>query len=310
MTQQKSTFFLPYCNNGALSVHAQGILWFISAGLLSTLINTLMRVLTSDFDYHPLQLVFFYSVMGAMTYLPSVLKHRTHYLPHNSRLYLLRAFLEVGGFTLSFYALTLLPFATFTTLMFTVPIIGAVAAVWFLEEEMNRNKWLGLILGFIGIVIVSKPDMEMIHWAIALPLIASLCFAFCGVCIRKMALTDPPVRIAFVTLCLMSCITLPLAITHWQTPTMKHLPYLALLAIMAGSVQFSVGQALAKIKLTTAQPFMFLNLLWSSLLGWMVFDESVALATIIGGGVIIAGIIVSVRKSHAATAKMDVPDSL
>jgi drug/metabolite transporter (DMT)-like permease len=91
--------------------------------------------------------------------------------------------------------------------------------------------------------------------------------------------------------------TFPMAIPHWQTPSTTHIPYLMLLAVMAGAVQFCVGNALKHIKLTTAQPFMFLNLIWSALLGWLVFHEQVAFATILGAAFIIAGITLNVRRT-------------
>ncbi len=301
MNEEKSSLLLQPPLPSSSSSRNQGILWFMASGLFSVLINSLVRLLSGTFGYHPMQLVFFYSIMGATMYLPVMMRNVKLCRTPVPRLYLLRSALEVTGFTLSFYALQShsLPLAMFTTLMFTIPIIGSVAAVWFLGEVMTLHKWLGLFLGFVGILIVAHPDTYSLPKEVILPLLASVCFAFCGVCIRTMAThEEPPQRIAFLTLSLMACITTPLAITHWQTPAVNHLPYLALLAVMAGTVQFCVGSGLKRIKLTTAQPLMFLNLIWSSLLGWIVFGEPVAFATFIGAFFIIGGILVSLRRTR------------
>jgi drug/metabolite transporter (DMT)-like permease len=301
MTLNKSTTFSSSGRDSERINHVVGILWFMGSGFLSVCINTLMRVLTTDFHYHPLQLVFFYSIMGAAMYLPHVLRHRADYRLERPRLYVARALLEIGGFTLVFYSLTLLHFATMTVLMFTVPIIGALAAVWLLGESMTRNKWLGLLLGFGGICVVANPDVNALQWAVILPLGASLCFAFCAVCIRKLASSgQAPSKIAFTTLTLMALLSSPLALTHWHTPDVADTPYLLLLAVMVGAVQFCVGQALQKIPLTTAQPFMFFNLIWSSLIGFVLFDESVALATFLGSCLIVSGVALSVRRDSNA----------
>jgi drug/metabolite transporter (DMT)-like permease len=298
MALEKSSILSTSATQADVSHLMRGILWFCASGFLSTTINSLMRVLSEDMGYHPFQLVFFYSVMGAVMYLPLIAHEKGTFRSQNPKLYGLRSVLEVGGFTLTFFAITLIPFATFTTLMFTVPLIGAVAAVLFLGEHMTPQKWVGLALGFVGIVVVSKPDFSIAQWDLLLPLGASLCFALCGVLIRKMTLrSEPPKRIAFLTLSLMALLTLPLALSHWQTPSATHVPYLILLALMAGAVQFCVGNALKYIKLTTAQPFMFLNLLWSVALGWWLFEESVAWETVLGAAFIFAGILVSVRSA-------------
>jgi drug/metabolite transporter (DMT)-like permease len=304
MTLEKSSILLIGDAQVDASHLMRGILWFCASGVLSTAINSLIRLLSDEMGYHPFQLVFFYSLTGAMMYLPLMMREKGAFYTSYPKLYAMRSVLEVTGFTLTFFAITLIPFAMLTTMMFTVPLIGAVAAVFLLGEHMTPQKWLGLLLGFVGIVVVSQPDLQVAHWELLLPLFASLCFALCGVLIRKMALcTEPPKRIAFLTLSLMAVITLPLALQHWQTPTLSHLPYLMLLAIMAGAVQFCVGNALKYIKLTTAQPFMFLNLLWSAGLGWLLFEERVAWATILGAVFIFAGIIINVRgSSHKGEA--------
>ena len=299
MSEEKSSLLLQAEPKHPSETRLHGILWFMGSGLFSVLINSLIRLLSSRFGYHPMQLVFFYSVMGATMYLPVMLRDwRQCYTPV-PRFYLMRSALEVAGFSFSFYALQLksLPFSMFTTLMFTTPIIGSVAAVWCLGELMTRHKWLGLLMGFTGILIVAHPDTYAIPKGIILPLLASLCFAFCAVCIRTMSLHgEPPQRIAFLTLTLMALITFPLALAHWQTPTLAHIPYLALLAVMAGIVQFCVGSGLKRIKLTTAQPLMFLNLIWSSLLGWILFGEQVAFTTVLGGICIVGGILLSLKR--------------
>jgi drug/metabolite transporter (DMT)-like permease len=303
MNAQKSSILSGNVASGDTTHLIRGIMWFCASGFLSTAINSLIRLLSDDMGYHAFQLVFFYSLMGAVMYLPMVAHEKGAFHTPNPKLYAMRSILEVGGFTLTFFAITLIPFAMLTTLMFTVPLIGAVAAVFFLGEHMTIQKWAGLLFGFIGIVIVSKPDFAIARWELLLPLCASVCFALCGVLIRKMTLkAEPPKRIAFLTLSLMALLTLPLALQHWQTPALNHLPYLALLALMAGAVQFCVGNALKYIKLTTAQPFMFLNLLWSALFGWWLFHESVAWETILGALFIFTGIIVSIKSNKDSTA--------
>jgi drug/metabolite transporter (DMT)-like permease len=285
----------------ARAVRRAGIIWFCIAGLLSTIINLNMRFLNEAYGYHPFQLVFCYSLLGAALYLPSMVRGGLSLTTHCPRYYVLRALLEIAGFSCIFFALPHLPFTVLITLTFTTPLIGGVFAVWLLHEDMNWRKISGLVIGFVGIVTVTNPTSASFDWWYMLPVVAACFFALCGVLIRLMARTDPPTRIAARTLILMALFSLPLAIFYWQVPLMAHLPYFIGLAVLVAAVQYSVGNALQKIELSLAHPFMFLNLIWSSLIGWVVFNESLAVSTMSGACIIIAGVVVSAWQKKSLT---------
>ncbi len=274
-----------------------GIGWFIFKGILDVVVNTNMRILGSDYLYHPTQLVFFYSFAATIVYLPAVLGNPSAYKPQRWNIYILRGVMEVLGFLLIFMAITRLPFATFTSLTFITPVIASMAAVIFLKEQMLPRKWIGLVLGFIGVLIIAQPNGEGINWAALMVVGAGCCFSICAISIRSLARTDEPSRIACVSMGFMALFSLPFALPHWQTPTIDHLPYLTVMALCAAMVQFSVGKALQKVEVTTVQPLNFLTLIWSSIVGYMLFDETVAWSTILGAVIIISGIIFSIRRS-------------
>ena len=274
-----------------------GMAWFVFKGVLDVAVNTTMRILGESHGYHATQLVFFYSVMASAVYIPSFLRNPNAYKVTRWRIYIARGALEVGGFLLMILAVTRMPFATFTTLTFITPIFASLAAVLFLKEQMFLRKWAGLALGFSGILVVSQPNAAAFNNAVFLVMGGAACFAFCAISIRSLAKTDTPSSIAFISMGFMALFSLPLALMHWQMPTMEHAPYLLILAAFAGAVQFSVGKALQKVEVTTVQPLTFLTLIWSSAIGVMMFDESVSWSTILGAVLIIAGIIVSIRRN-------------
>ncbi len=274
-----------------------GMMWFICTGLQSVLVNTTMRLMIDSFGYHAFQLVFFYSAMAAAMYLPSIVRNPSLYVPkEKKKIYVLRGIMEVVGFSLIFYSLSKLPFAMVTVLSFVTPAFGALAAIVFLKEKMTRPKWVGMITGFTGVLIVAQPGGNNVGWEVVLPVCAAAAFAICVVCIRFLTRSEPPARIACVTLALMACFSFPLALHNWQMPELSHLPWLIVLALQVAAVQYCVGKALQKIDLTTAQPLMFLNLIWSSIIGYFLFGELVNRFTVLGAVIIIAGIVYSVRR--------------
>jgi drug/metabolite transporter (DMT)-like permease len=158
---------------------------------------------------------------------------------------------------------------------------------------MNAQKIIGLCVGFAGIIVVSNPLGANFSTTYFLPILAACCFAMCGVLIRIMSRTEPPTRIAARTLAMMALLSSPLALTEMKIPEIAHLPYFLSIAALVAAVQFSVGNALQKIELSVAHPFMFLNLIWSSSFAWLLFDEKIDQTTIIGATIIIAGIVIN-----------------
>lgn len=272
-----------------------GILWFCLSGFLSVAININMKYLSMKLGYHPFQLVFSYSLLGALIYAPLLLSGKLTLKTEKPSLYKVRALLEIGGFACVFFSLPHIPFAVLVSITFATPLIGTVMAVYILKEQMNKIKTFSLMVGFVGILIVTNPFGAGFKLVYFLPLIGSFCFALCGVLIRIMGRTEPPIRVAARTLIMMALFSLPLASINWQQPILEHFGFFGLLALMVALVQFSVGNALQKIPLTIAHPFMFLNLIWSSLFGWLIFGEGLSMQTIIGASVIVLGVIINAR---------------
>jgi drug/metabolite transporter (DMT)-like permease len=92
---------------------------------------------------------------------------------------------------------------------------------------------------------------------------------------------------------MMALFSTPLALTEMRLPDANHLPYFLAIAGLVALVQFAVGNALQKIELTVAHPFMFLNLIWSSSFAWLLFDEKIDIITILGAIIIIVGIVIN-----------------
>jgi drug/metabolite transporter (DMT)-like permease len=270
-----------------LPLQLQGIIWMITTGFLAVTINTLARYLSTEFGYHPFQIVFFYSLLGLLFYMPALMKKHIAIRTSRMKLYWLRSVFEFGGFSLAFLAVTILPLPMHTALSFTTPLFGSVAAIIFLREESSLHRWLALAMGFSGVLIVAQPGSGEMNSAALLMLGAAMCFAICGISIKKLTHTEPGRRIAFYMLALTAVIALPFAIAVWQMPVFAHIPYLLALGALVAMVQFTVSLAFSKAEVTIILPCFFLNLIWSSIYAYFLFDEMIDNATIIGAAVII-----------------------
>ncbi len=313
-----------------MNQNLQAVGWILLTGFLTISIITLGKFLTEDFNYHAFQLVFFYNFLALIFFVPGMMRGRFSIGTTRMKMYTARAILEFSAFSLTFYGLTLMPLPVHTTISFIAPLLGSITAVIFLKEKNHIHRWLALAIGFAGVVIVAQPGARDFELPALVMVGAAMCFAMCDVCIKKLTYTEPPPRIAFYMVSLTSMIALGVILiisvidasmpgvvpfTVWTTPDLGQIPYLALLGLMVAAVQYAVSKAFSKGDVTLILPFFFVNIIWSSLYAYFLFDELIERETIIGGAVIIGATLYVAHharrqgqsaKAHAAEAPLPV----
>jgi drug/metabolite transporter (DMT)-like permease len=281
-----------------LPLPIQGILWMIITGFLAVCIYGMALHLHRAFGFHPFQIVFFYCLTGLMFYLPSLWRRHLSLKTSQPKLFLLRGILEFTGFSLSITGLTMLPMPVHTSLSFTSPLFGSLAAVLLLREPNNIHRWISLLIGFCGVLIISRPGSQAAHIPleyVGCVLLAALSFAFCGITIKKLTATEPNGRIAFFMMVMTAFVASPFAYGVWQPVTESAIPYLLAMGAMVAAVQFTVSLAYSKADVTVILPFNFLNLVWSSLIAFFIFDQVVDGWTFIGGLIIVGAAVYGIR---------------
>lgn len=284
--------------------HNHAIFWMLMTGFIAVSINTLARTLSHDF--HPFQLVFFYDVLGLLFILPIVLIKKTSLKTRRLPLFGARAVLEFTAFSLGFFALAKLPFPTYIALSFTSPLFASVFAIFLLKEDNTIHRWIALLFGFVGVLVMTRPGDGAFRHEAFLVLCAASCFALCSISIKKLTRTEPPVRVAFYMLFLTSIVAAPFAAGVWRPVPVEIWPKLLLLGAMVASVQYTVSRAMSMGEMTAILPITYLNLLWSSLYAYFLFDEIISYAVIIGGALIIAAAFYTTKYGHRKTKISDV----
>ena len=278
-----------------LPLPLQGITWMIITGFLAVCIYGMALYLNKQFGYHPFQIIFFYNLAGLTFYLPGLIRRHISLKTKQTRLFVIRGILEFCAFSFSITGLTMLPMPVHTSLSFTSPLFGSLAAVLLLREPNNLHRWISLLIGFVGVLIVSRPGMMSFDVPALFVLCGSMCFALCGVTIKKLTATEPAGRIAFYMMLVTACVSLPFALSRWSPITLEALPFLLALGVMVATVQYTVSLAFSKADVTVILPFNFLNLLWSSAIAYVFFGQLVDSWTILGGFVILAAAFYGLR---------------
>ena len=164
-------------------------------------------------------------------------------------------------------------------------MIGALV----LREPVGIRRWTAVALGFIGVLIVTRPGLGVVHPAVLLILVAALLFALRQILSRFVAGTDSIMTtVAYTALTASILLTIPLPFV-WQSPTTSiELVLLVSMATMAAVAEVLVIKALDVADAVVVAPVHYSILLWATVYGFYVFDQLPDLWTWVGALIIVA----------------------
>ena len=149
----------------------------LAAGFINTIMISAIKQLAVDL--HAFEIAFFRCMIGFVVLLPVVWQAggasvlRTQHMG----LHLLRGVLNAGGMLLFFWAVSLAPLATVSAIGFASPLFAALLAILFLGERVGLRRWSGLIVGFIGTVVILRPGYDIVDFGAVIALVNMLAFA-------------------------------------------------------------------------------------------------------------------------------------
>jgi drug/metabolite transporter (DMT)-like permease len=266
----------------------RGMGFIAVSGLLFTLLNTIMRQLTHELD--PLQVQFLRYLMGLVVMLPFMLRSGlVAWMPHNLRGQIWRGLVHTLGLMLWFIALPNVAMADMTAMGFTGPIFIMAGAVLFLGEPMIRARWIAAGIGFIGVLIVVAPGLrgDGGYWNLVM-LSSTPLFAASFLITKALTRHDKPEVIVAWQSIMVALFTLPFALAVWVWPTTEQWGWFVITGILGSVGHWFLTEAFRIADMSATQPVKFLDLVWASLMGWLVFSEEPALTTYAGALVIFA----------------------
>ena len=281
----------------------------ISAGqLLGFFGGSGSMVDASPTPIHAFQIMLCYSAIATICMLPWAFKQGLKGLKTTRlKAYSARGFLEYGAFTLSFFSLGFLgenfTLPMHTALNFITPIFATLATIFILKEKSHSHTWIALIVGIIGVIIITRPGMIPLSPGVLYVLGAALGFSLCGVTIKLLCSTETSQHIAFYMLAMVTVLALPLGITHWVDPGLDGWFWLALIGVIAYLQQVYVAKAISKVPFMVLIPINFVSLVFSTMFGYAVYSQSLDAWTLAGALIILAGTIYNANRNRALAAR-------
>lgn len=194
------------------------------------------------------------------------------------------------GVILWFYAMTQIPIAEVTAMNYLSPVYVTIGAALFFGEKLAARRIAAVVLALIGALIILRPGFREVSPGHIAMLGTAVMFAASYLIANRMAgLVSPTVVVAMLSITVTIGLA-PFAIAVWVPPTLEDLLWLFLVAGFATAGHYCMTLAFKAAPLTVTQPVSFLQLVWATLLGWLVFHEGVDAYVVLGGGLIIAAI--------------------
>ena len=269
-----------------LRTYFVGVSWFVLS-LISSSINDVIAKYVG-FRLHTYEVTFFRFMFGTMTLIPFVMYYGVSTLKtsrptvHFMRGFLL--FLGMAGWT---YGLTLAPVTTATVVSFTIPIFVLVLGVFFLSEHILWQRWLVTIVAFVGLVITLNPSAEDFNPEVLIFVAAAVCFAILDIINKKFVIKESMISMLFYSAIVTALLALPFALQNWIVPNSEELILLFILGAGGSLILFFLLKAFAVADATALAPYRYIELIFSAIIAYIVFQEIPTEATIWGAVVVI-----------------------
>lgn len=266
-----------------------GILWMLVTGANFVAVTALVKAVGAEvpaaeaaFLRYFLGLVFLLPMLGPL--FRAGLSRRALVL------FSWRGLVHTLGVILWFFAMTRIPIVEVTAMNYLSPVYVTLGAALFFGEKLALRRIVAVAVALLGALIILRPGFRELspgHFAM---LGTAVLFAASYLLANRMAgEVSPAVVVAMLSITVTIGLA-PFAFAVWVTPSWPALGLLFLVAGFATAGHYTMTLAFQAAPLTVTQPVTFLQLVWATLLGWLVFSEGLDGWVILGGGLIIGSI--------------------
>ncbi|MGB0756769.1 MAG: DMT family transporter [Candidatus Puniceispirillaceae bacterium] len=264
----------------------KAILFMVIGGFSMVLMQASVKVLSSSL--HPFTITFFRASLVFVILLPVLFWKGFSTIKTSSvKLQIIRG--SVGGVCMlcMFTGFSLVSLPEATALLFTVPIFATLLSVLFLSEKVGIKRWVAIFVGFAGILVITRPDLSM-NFGHLLLLCAAIAWSISIVIAKKLTEKDTIISITFWQA--MGCVPLAFlaSLFVWETPNPTQLFYLLGIALL-GTIGHALVYASLKFgKVSVLLPLDYIRIIWSTVLGFLLFGSLPPLY-LYGGTLLIIG---------------------
>ena len=270
---------------------------------------SIMDLIVKWSDSYPLgQVLFFRGFFGLVIYFFLIPRERlkNFYYTKRAGLHFLRCLFGLIALISIFIALRNLPLATVVSISFAAPIFTTIFSIFFLTEKVGFYRWLAVIVGFIGIVIISEPGFSSLNLYFIFPIIFCLGLSYVAIAIRQLSTTEPVWLIALnfsAAITIVSFFTIPFG---WIMPNLNDLILLSFIGIFGGFANLWLSQSYKFSEVSLVTPLKYLALVFAIIFGYFIWNEIPSIKTLAGALLVIISSIIIFRREISLKKQVSV----
>lgn len=192
----------------------------------------------------------------------------------NPRFQVLRGSLLMVTSLCSFIGLQHLPVGEFTAMVMLAPLAVTALAAWVLKERVSGRRWVLLVGGFAGALLVVRPGGQVFGWALVFPLVLVLAYAGFQILTSRMSGQENPYTTHVYTGLVGMVVLLPVALWHWDGAALRaHWPWYMLLGAAGTFGHWLLILAYRRAPAATLSPYLYAQIGFATLAGWFTFHH-------------------------------------
>ena len=249
-------------------------------------------------DYPTGEVLFFRGLFGLLPtyFLIPKSKLKKFYTTDRSKEHLFRCLMGLMALIAIVIALRELPLAVVVSLSYAAPLFITVLSIFLLSEKVGIFRWLAVLIGFVGVIIIAEPGFKGMNYLYFLPLIFCIGMAFVTITIRKLSTTEPIWLISIfftITISIAGLATIPMG---WIMPNFQDFILLALIGVTGGSANLFLTQSYKLSEVSLVAPLKYLALVFAIFFGYFIWNEIPTIKTLIGASLVVLASLIIFRR--------------
>ena len=277
---------------------------------LSVCAFSIMDLIVKWSEHYPLgEVLFFRGFFGLLFYFFIIPRERfkDFYYTKRAGLHFLRCIFGLIALLAIFIALRNLPLATVVSISFAAPIFTTIFSIFFLSEKVGLFRWLAVLVGFIGIIIITEPGFSSLNIYYVYPIIFCLGLSYVAIAIRQLSTTEPVWLISLnfsAAITFVSIFTIPFG---WIMPNIKDLVLLSFIGIFGGVANLWLSQSYKFSEVSLVTPLKYLALVFAIIFGFFIWDEIPTFKTLLGALLVITSSVIIFRREIVLKKQVSIP---
>ena len=270
---------------------------------------SLMDVLVKWSDSYPVgQVLFFRGFCGIIPILFLIPRNRflDFYKTTRPILHFKRCLSGLIALVAIFIALRNLPLATVVSITFAAPIFTTIFSIFLLKEKVGFYRWLAVLVGFVGIIVITEPGFSSLNFYYIYPIIFCLGLSYVAIAIRKLSTTEPVWLISFFFSFSIAILGLLSLFQGWVMPNFLDLFLLSMVGILGGLANLWLSQSYKYSEVSLVTPLKYLALVFAIIFGYFIWSEVPTFKTLMGALLVIVSSFIIFRREMTLKKRLSV----